>query len=153
MSKDWCDYVRANEAFDYNPEPKPEGSTAMSDDVQTPYRDRIAGALLEAGQEIKRLHAEVEEKDRRIEELSNETHILNVVCPGHHITDEQIDAAWIVAHDHRQDGTEQRHALAVLAEMGIVECDTCEHRPTEYRPQDCPRCHGHRWIREEQADE
>jgi len=75
------------------------------------------------------------------------------------ITADKIDAAWLVAHDHRE-GLERRHAVAVLAEMDIVECKKCggggcldpyeqQGKPTKERIErgdiSCPTCHGHEW--------
>jgi hypothetical protein len=79
----------------------------------------------------------------------------NIVdCPGHHFTDEMIDAAWHQAIESR--GFPAR--IDILEELHIFRCEGCDGqrgvgpvRPSitgeNYHVQNkCPDCNGHGWV-------
>jgi len=120
---------------------------AQCDDLLTEIerlKDQIANDVI-----FKALREEIERlrEQARLRELD-----FNIEFCGHHITEAQIDAAWAVAEE--MSGTltvtEQEWyeagVVVALAKLGISRCEGCEHRPRDYRPQDCPDCDGHGWT-------
>jgi hypothetical protein len=117
------------------------------------------------------LRAEVDEKDRRIEELESlcENTYDNIQAwikrGAKHkvwIESDKIDAAWEFNEDSSRDT--KAHGRGLLYCIGIVECPECGGSGSIYEEDqrdepivtlryDCPRCHGHGWIREEHGDE
>ena len=104
-----------------------------------------ASAVGTALDEIERLKARVEELKK-----SNLDKALLAVQSDHHITDEQIDAAW----QYAMKLDSPTLVLAALAELGIKRCEGCEdgHIAVDTGdPQDsasvtCPDCNGHGWV-------
>ena len=74
---------------------------------------------------------------------------------GHHITDEQISAAWVYAHS-LQPGSEVRISiLYALRLLGFERCEKCGGECHVFLPGDervafytkpCPDCDGHGWV-------
>jgi hypothetical protein len=84
----------------------------------------------------------------RVEELEEQGRLREAdFCaefPGHHITDEQIDAAW---KDKFTEGSGAIHLKAKL--LNIFRCEGCGGSGKLCRPgwiQKCHVCNGHRWV-------
>jgi hypothetical protein len=100
------------------------------------------------------LRAEVEALRAEVERLKSERSIREM--HGHQwIPDERVDAAWTRASVRSlRVGQPENDGRESLAELGIVECPNCwDGERFDVRPEDCPICHGHGWIREERGDE
>jgi hypothetical protein len=118
---------------------------------------------------INRLRAEVERLKRHITEIEqlHREYLEEVeAARGVWITDEQIDKAWANRYGRceTRPGGYYGSVITLDAEdFGIVECPECED---SMKPgwvfkmdigsggdfEDCPRCHGHGWTREEHGE-
>ena len=86
---------------------------------------------------------------KRIEEL--EQNLSNAETASdkyHHITDEQIDAAWAKANTTSTTEMANGLALAALAELNIHRCEECGGSGVDADSgvDVCPDCNGHGWI-------
>jgi hypothetical protein len=142
----------------------------MSDNVLLMLHEKISGhGFLSFGEmkqvrlEIDRLRAEVE-RLKDIEQLYRELgEEVEAARPGVVITNEQIDKAWANRHgrcETRRGGYYGSVVTLDAEDLGIVECPECDGSGVFTHSDDvvsvsqsCPRCHGHKWIREERGDE
>ena len=103
---------------------------------------------LEQREEMFQLVKEKEDRIAELEELAvlSGWQSLDGDLDGKYIiTEAQLDAAWRYANASKNATAAFASELA-LKELGIERCEGCEHRPRDYRPQDCPDCDGHGWT-------
>ena len=90
----------------------------------------------------------------RIDELETRLTVLTAkVVTRHHITDEQIDAAWIYMEGHSDQYIKGKIEMA-FRELGIERCDICNRCPGKQYEwgkgdelQPCANCNGHGWTK------
>jgi len=88
--------------------------------------------LTDAADKIGRLQARAEEVEKYNTEMAR------VLSEGHHITDEQIDAAW----DQRVYIEGRDKPMIPADKIGIKRCDICE------QGEQCEKCNGYGWVKD-----